>query len=398
MNQWPDTDGSAITRYLRQLRLRKPRTRAAYRSSLLSFQAFVAERQCPRSLVSRDILEAWLRERAAESPIHMVLHRARLVDRFLDFLVQEGSITGNPIAELRAQYSLRWSRPVMRALLAPNPNRALGELRRPPLFASVLGELMRYHVALMRANGSRYETQARIFLRFDRFLQGHPELANAPVALMLQRWAAARSNPSHARDCDWLRRALHRARCHLDPSGDPPRPDQRPRQLLAQQMRQPYIYDPKEIRLLLDTARAYPSPRAPLRPLSLYTMLVLAYCAGLRLGELARLDLGDVDLRAGTITIRETKFFKSRILPLASSVVAALQEYLKARQQVGAPQDPTAGLFWHESGIGSRYAPKSIASALIGVLRRAEIKPQRGRTGPRIHDLRHSMVVNRMLA
>jgi integrase len=40
-------------------------------------------------------------------------------------------------------------------------------------------------------------------------------------------------------------------------------------------------------------------------------MLVMAYCAGLRLGELARLDLGDVDLQTGTITIRKTKFFKS---------------------------------------------------------------------------------------
>jgi site-specific recombinase XerC len=132
MTEWPDTDGTAITRYLRQLRLRKPRTRAAYRSILLSFQAFVTERQCRRSLISRDILEAWLRERAAGSPIHMVLHRARLVDRFLDFLVQEGSITGNPIAELRAQYSLRWSRPVMRALLSPNPDRALEEPASAP--------------------------------------------------------------------------------------------------------------------------------------------------------------------------------------------------------------------------------------------------------------------------
>ena len=53
-------------------------------------------------------------------------------------------------------------------------------------------------------------------------------------------------------------------------------------------------------------------------------MMVLAYCAGLRLGELARLDLGDVDLQTGTIAIRETKFFKSRILPLTDSALSAL--------------------------------------------------------------------------
>ena len=77
---------------------------------------------------------------------------------------------------------------------------------------------------------------------------------------------------------------------------------------------------------MLDIARSYPSPRAPLRPLSIYTMLLLAYCAGLRRGELARLDLGDVDLQGGTITIRETKFFKTRILPLPDSVMAELRD------------------------------------------------------------------------
>ena len=51
------------------------------------------------------------------------------------------------------------------------------------------------------------------------------------------------------------------------------------------------------------------------------------------MGELARLNLGDVDLQSGTITIRETKFFKSRILPLTDSALAALREYLEARRR-----------------------------------------------------------------
>jgi len=126
-------------------------------------------------------------------------------------------------------------------------------------------------------------------------------------------------------------------------------------------------------------------------------MLVLAYCAGLRLGEIARLDLGDVDLQAGTIAIRDTKFFKSRILPLAGTVVAALRDYVEARRQTGAQQDPASGLFWHDQG-GRRYARYSIAWLVVDVLRRVGLKPSRGKTGPRIHDLRHSMVVNRITA
>ncbi|WP_240545248.1 tyrosine-type recombinase/integrase [Sinorhizobium fredii] len=74
---------------------------------------------------------------------------------------------------------------------------------------------------------------------------------------------------------------------------------------------------------MLDIARSYPSPRAALRQENMYTMLLLAYCAGLRRGELARLDLGDVNLGDGTITVRQTKFFKTRILPLPDSVVVS---------------------------------------------------------------------------
>jgi len=135
---------------------------------------------------------------------------------------------------------------------------------------------MRDHIALMQTRGFRYETQARWFWRFDRFLQNHPELAKESVSVMLQRWSTARSTLNHAAECERLARALAQAQRHRDPSVQTPRPDPRPQQQVAQQWRRPYIYSPEEVRLLLDIARAYPSPRAPLRPLTLYTMLVLA--------------------------------------------------------------------------------------------------------------------------
>ena len=396
MRTWPDTDGSAITRYLHQLRLRCPISPIYYRQALCSFQEVVVRHQCPPLQVSREALEAWLRERATHWPMSTLLHRARIVNRFLDFLVQEELIASNPVADLRAQYCVKCSNPILRALLAPDPNRELEALRQFPPFGSVLGDLMRDHIALMRTRGFRYETQARLLWRFDRFLQGHPELADKPVSVMLQRWAATRSTPNHAAECERLARALAKARRHLDPSIELPRPDQRPGQQVTRQWRRPYIYSPEEVRRLLDIARTYPSPRAPLRPISLYTMLVLAYCAGLRLGELARLDLGDVDPQSGTISIRETKFFKSRILPLTDSALSAVREYLEARSTAKAPQSPDSGLFWHDQG-NARYTAHSIAYGLVDILRRAGIKPPKGKTGPRIHDLRHSMVVNRIL-
>jgi integrase/recombinase XerD len=237
---------------------------------------------------------------------------------------------------------------------------------------------MRNHVARMRTRGFRYDTNTRMFLRFDRFLQRHPELAREPLPVMLEHWAAARSTAFHAADCELLRHALAKMRHHLDPSVSAPQLDRDPRRRFsrrrrwrekngsgaalrrwAREWRRPYIYRPDEIRLLLDIAWTYPSPRAPLRPLTLYTMLAVVYCVGLRVSEIAHLNLGDVDLTAGTIAIRETKFFKSRILPLAGTVITALREYLETRQRAGAPQEPESGLFWNDQQ-GTGYATKTV--------------------------------------
>ena len=352
MRTWPDRNASAIERFLRQRRLRHPQTPKTYRRVLCGFQDVV--RRCERSSsrVSLQTLRGWLQERSAEWSAFTLLHRACIIDRFLDFLVREGSIASNPVAELRTKYCVKGSETILRALLAPEPERALEALRQLPQFGSVLGELMRNHIALMRTRGFRYDTNTRMFLRFDRFLQRHPELANEPVPVMLQHWAAARSTAFHAADCELLGRALAKARHHVDSSA-PVLPQRR----FARGWHRrgngsgaasggslatcvaPTSINRKRSALLLDIARTYPSPRARLRPLTLYTMLAVGYCAGLRVSEIARLSLGDVDLQVGTITIRETKFFKSRILPLAESVIAALREYLEARRRAGAPQE-----------------------------------------------------------
>jgi integrase len=127
-------------------------------------------------------------------------------------------------------------------------------------------------------------------------------------------------------------------------------------------------------------------------------MIVLAYCAGLRLGEFVRLTLDDVHLDVGEIAIRETKFFKSRTLPLTDSVMAALRDYLEARRRAGASQDGSSGLFWRGPDAAESYSYVMVEHLLVSVLRRAGLKPEKGRVGPRIHDLRHAFVVNRMLS
>lgn len=392
MTIWPDPDRLLMTRYVASLHLRSPSSRAYYKQALGSFQD-VAEHHAE---LGKDVLVAWLDAFSTRWAATTRLHRTRIIDRFLDHLLEVGAIECNPVAALRDACNIKQCMPVWRALASRDPDGALAELRQTMPFGSVLGEIMAEHVALMRNRGYKYTTQPVWLLRFDRFLQLNPALQNQPLGLMLEHWAAAKMTRNHANECEKLKRLLAKILRHRDPSLPPRRPDPRPGKEVAKQWRKPHIYTPADVRHMLDVARSYPSPRAPLRPLSIYTMLLLAYCAGLRRSELARLDLGDVDLQGGTITIRQTKFYKTRILPLPVSVMSELRAYIDARQRAGGSHDPSSGLFWHQQR-SARYTKQAVAWLLVDVIRRAGLKPRRGRTGPRLHDLRHSMVVNRIL-
>mgnify|MGYP001620049346 CR=1 FL=1 len=397
MSIWSDDNGDAIKRHLQQLRPRHRGTIRVYRCILLGFQRFVQQQCHGGNEISPATIQGWLCDRAERWPMHLVLHRARIVDRFLDYLAAQGSIPSNPLEQLRIRYGQHAGQPIVRALLATDSAQALEAQRPVPRFASFLGRFMREHVERMQSLGHRYETAAASFLRFDRFLQCRPDLADEPPAVLLQQWAAESPALHHAYECQQVGRSLAKAWRRLDPCVELPKADRRLSRQLAQQRRRPYIYTPQEVCHLLDTARTFPSPRSPLRPLTLYTMIVLAYCAGLRLGEFLRLTLDDVRLEAGEIAIRETKFFKSRTLPLTDSVMAALREYLDVRRRAGAPQDGLSALFWRGPGAAS-YSHAVTEQLLVGVLRRAGLKPEKGCIGPRIHDLRHAFVVNRMLA
>jgi integrase len=234
-------------------------------------------------------------------------------------------------------------------------------------------------------------------LRFDRFLQSRADLVGAPLGTLLDAWRRTNLRPQHQQVVCAVGRLLSKVMRRFDPTaavlpfdGDAAR---RARRLY----RRPYIYTEAQIRQLLEVAKSFESSRAPLRALSLYTMILLTYCAGLRVGELARLTLADVDLTNDLIEIHGTKFFKSRLLPLAPGVSASLKNYLVARRKIGGSVEPTSGLLWREPR-GGGYSCGGIRNLLTAALRRAGLKPARGKVGPRIHDLRHAMVCNRMEA
>lgn len=384
---------ASVRRYIQQLCLRSSGASRHYHRILSDFQCSIG--QATAAPLSAAVIQDWLRAHASLRSLPVVLYDARLIDRFLDWAVTTRSLQSNPFAELRRQYLQRTTAPVVRALLSADSAAALEALRPLPRFGSFLGPKMRDHVALMKSVGYRYTAEERGLLRFDRFLQQHPGLRGQSLKRMVREWANATPTAEHAWRCSQIGRTLSKALRRLDPTIELIPVDGDLGKRARQLHRGPHIYSEDEVCRLLEAARNFLSPRSPLRPVALYTMLVLAYCAGLRLGEIVHLNVGDVHLGNGTIEIRDTKFFKSRRLPLSSSVLSALQSYLDARQQAGAPNEPAAGLFWQQR-TNERYSYVAAGQLLRRVLKHAELKP-RERPRPRIHDLRHAFVVNRML-
>src|SRR5439155_11562852 len=152
----------------------------------------------------------------------------------------------------------------------------------------------------------------------------------------------------------------------------------------------PYIFNPGQVRLLLQKAEVI--GRHPVRRAALRTLLLVAYCTGLRLGEAVRLRVEDVDLDKRCFFIRESKG-KTRLVPFHDDLEAVLREYLRERDRVVGSSD--VGPFLVRPN--GRAWPVQVASdGIRRLLRRCGLKPPRGRTGPRPYDLRHTFAVHRL--
>jgi integrase/recombinase XerD len=156
------------------------------------------------------------------------------------------------------------------------------------------------------------------------------------------------------------------------------------------------LFEPAQIAELLRLASKLPSRRSPLRPHVVRLAIVLLYTAGLRRGEVVRLRMHDVDLGSGVLHIRESKFHKSRWVPLSSSARVELQRYIALRQKIHSGACPTAPLLsngWRDlSGCSGGGLGQSIRRLILA----ANIRDASGRH-PCVHSMRHSFAVAALL-
>ena len=231
--------------------------------------------------------------------------------------------------------------------------------------------------------------QLMAFARFaDR--SGHSGPLTSRTILAWVQGEATRATP-----ITWARRleivrpfARHRAR--IDPGTEVPAADLFGR---AHRRLAPHIYTDAEIADLVAAAGQLP-PRGTLRPATYQTLFGLVAATGLRISEALGLRCRDVDLGQGQLTVRQTKFRKSRLLPLHPTVTEALGRYAAVRRQHAEP-GPDAFFFVSPSGAG---LPLRTVHCVFARLRSALGWTARGNhPAPRIHDLRHTFICRRVL-
>lgn len=260
-------------------------------------------------------------------------------------------------------------------------------------FQSFLGPDIEQFVGHKRSLGRRYDVEEKTLALFDAYLLknkigGLPELTPALVdEFLLSR---PRSRP---RSYNHLRCTLGRLFSYLvdreklarTPLRSPPR--------RARYQRTPFIFDAATAKRLLALAKTLPSKGGTVERGSTYFMLfAVLYGLGLRVGEACRLCINDVDLERRLLVIRQTKFYKTRLVPFGPKLEALLVQHLRQRQiaPAGAPSD--------DQPLFCLRGPRSINPgtvsqtfhALVPKLR-LEIRP--GGSRPRLHDLRHSCAV-----
>jgi site-specific recombinase XerD len=257
----------------------------------------------------------------------------------------------------------------------------------------ILREAIERYVLWRRAHGAKFTTGASLLRRFLRHGDGDAACDAVTTGQILAYLGEGpptrqRENKYYALAGFW-RHAISRGHAARSPMpDDAPRSPVRPL---------PYIYSRDELARLFDPATVEASRRGAVQldAVTFRTLLLLLYGAGLRFGEATRLTLADVDLANAVLTIRATKFYKSRLVPIGPRLAVVLDSHVSRRRRVGLANGEDAPLLANRDG--TPLASSTVQAAFDALRRVAGIsRAASGRTIPRLHDLRHSFAVHRL--
>jgi integrase/recombinase XerD len=263
-------------------------------------------------------------------------------------------------------------------------------------FTGPLATDLAAYVMMLEAAGTANKTNLNRLRELDRLTQTHGLPAGTVDEALARAWLA----PSELRgpNTQYGRYHVLRRVCRFllqrRPGTFIPGESMRPRRRPSAP---PHIYSRDELRRLLDGALALRDWEdrhpCPIRSQTMHAIILLLATAGLRISEALRLTLETVDLERGVLSIRQTKFRKSRLVPVSPGTLAALRRY-HALRLTAAPADATAAFF--VSGRGKAYSTVYVEKMFHDLAVHAGIRPARG-CGPHLHDLRSTFAVTRLL-
>lgn len=253
---------------------------------------------------------------------------------------------------------------------------------------SALAVALDEYLALRRSLGYKLERAGVLLADFVASLE-EAGADHVTVELALT-WAMRAPNPASS----WRAQRLGIVRCFvrylhaIDPNHEVPPPG-----LLHRGERRPapFIYGADDIAALMAAACRL---RSPLRALTMETLIGLLAATGLRVGEVIRLDRGDVDLVEEVLVVRNSKLGRSRHVPLHATTTEAVRAYLLRRDEL-FPCPASPALFI--STTGTRLRPGNLRTSFVELLEQAGLPPRHGRHGPRLGGLRHTFAVHTLV-
>lgn len=382
-----------VSQFLKTLRGQR-HTWVGYRHDLWEFHRYLCIERLPLTPVP---IVQWARSKLDDPKLSRMVGSVR---RFLRYLAEQKRIDARAF-----QAFFRFdARSRLLNLLTKKGASAASVLRaleeRPGRPQSVLTPYWKKFVALKQSLGYKYACSVRAYESLDRFLheQGVRRISRIDRKL-LRIWALedmAKGSPralhmllSYIRS--FFQYLVSRGVMERDPSAGLSAP--------RVPAYMPYIYTHEEIRKILQLAASVP-PDAHLRA-RCYAMFHLLYATGLRVSELVRLKIADVDFKERILFVRKTKFRKDRLVPFCAKVAGNLQAYLKERQRrfgTAVPGDPlfTSVQYKHLATQTVRQMLWSLFGHL-GYKRRRFGDRNAYAGAPCIHSFRHTFAVHRLL-
>lgn len=256
-------------------------------------------------------------------------------------------------------------------------------------YTSILADAIEGFVMEKKALGYQYQKQAASLKRFDKFCEeiGHNEpCLSKSLAMEWAEKSLSESDDARNRRIRLVRMlAKHMVKLGYNAYIYPKHLG-----LSRSDMYHPYIFSEVEIaRFLTRADRCLPHVNSPDRHLILPLLYRMLYGCGLRVSEALNLTVCDVNTEEGTLTIRNGKFHKNRLIPMSASLAERCRIYMKTIHP-----DSQVGDVFLCAPSGGQYSARTIYMYFRRFLWEARISHGGRGKGPRVHDLRHSFAVH----